>query len=180
MVFKVKTSSNGSPPRYKVRLVARGFEHKDGVDFLDTFAPVVRWETIRILIAIATYLNWTIHELDVLTAFLNGILTENIYMHQPLGFVRRGAKHLVCKLHKSLYGLRQSLCAWYALLHAALLAWKLTQSQADPNLYFAHINDHTIALLVYVDDIQISGSDLRFITQLKRHLQCTFKTSDLG
>ena len=179
-VFKVKSSNNGHPPRYKARLVARGFEQRDGVDYLETFASVVRWETIRILIAIATHLNWPIHQLDVLTAFLNGILAEDVYMHQPLGFIRKGTEHLVCKLHKSLYGLRQSPRAWYARLHAALLAWKLMQSQADPNLYFAHFKNHTIALLVYVDDILITGSDLRLINQLKGHLQQTFRTNDLG
>ena len=179
-VFKVKTNTNGQPPRYKARIVARGFEQQDGVDFGDTFAPVVRWETIRILIALATHLNWSIHQLDVLTAFLNGILTDEVYMYQPPGFIQRGTEHLVCKLHKSLYGLRQSPRAWYARLHAALLAWQLIQSQSDPNLYFAHIKNHTIALLVYVDDILITGSDPRLITQLKEHLQCTFQTNDLG
>ena len=179
-VFKVKPSNNGQPPRYKARLVARGFEQRDGVDYLETFAPVVRWETIRILIAIATHLNWPIHQLDVLTAFLNGILAEDVYMRQPLGFIRKGTEHLVCKLHKSLYGLRQSPRAWYARLHTALLAWKLLQSQADPNLYFAHFNNQTIALLVYVDDILITGSNLHLITQLKAHLQQSFQTNDLG
>ena len=176
-VFKVKP---GNPPRYKARLVARGFQQKDGIDFTDTFAPVVRWETIRILLAIATHLKWPIHQLDVLTAFLNGILEEDVYMHQPLGFIQPGAEHLVCKLHKSLYGLRQSPRAWYARLHAALLAWKLTPSHSDPNLYFAHVGHDTIALLVYVDDILITGSSISLITQLKNHLHSTFKTNDLG
>ena len=179
-VFKVKPSANGNPPRYKARLVARGFEQRDGSDFGDTFAPVVRWETIRTLVAIAIHLNWPIHQLDVLTAFLNGILLEDVYMLQPLGFIRRGSEHLVCKLHKSLYGLKQSPRAWYARLHNALLAWRLVQSSSDPNLYFAHIGTHTIALLVYVDDILITGSDLQLINKLKTHLQHHFKTSDLG
>jgi hypothetical protein len=133
-VYKIKPGANGNPTRYKARLVARGFEQQDGIDFLDTFAPVVRWETIRILIAIAVHLNWPIHQLDVLTAFLNGILREDVYMHQPPGFITPGAEHLVCKLHKSLYGLRQSPRAWYARLHAALLEWHLIQSKSDPNL----------------------------------------------
>ena len=179
-VFKIKTCNNGNPPRYKARLVARGFEQEDGSDFLDTFAPVVRWETIRTLVAIATHLGWPLHQLDVLTAFLNGILTEEVYMQQPPGFIRPGTAHLVCKLHKLLYGLRQSPRAWYARLHNALLAWHLQQSQADPNLYFAHFNQNTIVLLVYVDDILITGSDPRLITKLKAHLQNTFKTNDLG
>ena len=179
-VYKLKPGNHGSPPRYKARFVARGFEQKDGIDFHDTFAPVVRWETIRLLVAIAVHLNWPIHQLDILAAFLNGILKEDVYMHQPLGFTHQGAAHLVCKLHKALYGLRQSPRAWYARLHHALLAWKLTQSHSDPNLYFAHVQNGTVALLVYVDDILITGSNLSLITQLKHHLHRSFHTNDLG
>ena len=179
-VYKIKPATTGNPTRYKARLVARGFQQQDGVDFLETFAPVVRWETIRVLIAIAVHLNWPLHQLDVLTAFLNGILQEDVYMHQPHGFVKPGEEHLVCKLHKALYGLKQSPRVWYARLHAALLAWGLIQSLSDPNLYFAHIGSHTVALLVYVDDILLTGSNSKLIAQLKTHLQQQFKTNDLG
>ena len=178
-VFKIKPGS-GNQPRFKARLVARGFEQTSGVDFFDTFAPVVRWETIRTLLAIAVHLNWPIHQLDVLTAFLNGLLKEDVYMVQPPGFITPGLEHLVCKLHKSLYGLRQSPRAWYARLHAALLTWNLLQSHSDPNLYYAHIGNDTIALLVYVDDILITGSNLQLLNQLKSHLHHNFKTKDLG
>ena len=178
-VFKLKPGT-GQQPRFKARLVARGFEQTSGVDFFDTFAPVVRWETIRMLIAIAVHLNWPIHQLDVLTAFLNGILQEDVYMEQPPGFIHPGLEHLVCKLHKSLYGLRQSPRAWYARLHAALLTWNLLQSHSDPNLYYAHIGKDTIALLVYVDDILLTGSNLQLLNQLKTHLHRNFKTKDLG
>lgn len=178
-VFKTKPGT-GNQPRYKARLVARGFQQTSGVDFLETFAPVVRWETIRLLLAIAVHLNWPIHQLDVLTAFLNGILKEDVYMVQPPGFIKVGLEHLVCKLHKSLYGLKQSPRAWYARLHAALLAWNLLQSQSDPNLYYAHIGKDTIVLLVYVDDILLTGSNLQLLNQLKAHLHHNFKTKDLG
>lgn len=178
-VFKLKPGP-ANQPCFKARLVARGFEQTSGVDFLETFAPVVRWETIRTLIAIAVHLNWPIHQLDVLTAFLNGILKEDVYMFQPPGFLKPGFEHLVCKLHKSLYGLKQSPRAWYARLHAALLAWNLLQSHSDPNLYYAHIGNDTIALLVYVDDILLTGSNPQLLTQLKFHLHQNFKTKDLG
>lgn len=179
-VYKTKPGDTPTSLRYKARLVARGFEYQDGVDFLETFAPVVRWETIRTLIALAVHLNWPIHQLDVLTTFLNGILKEDVYKLQPQGFVRPGTEHLVCKLHKSLYGLKQSPRAWYARLHAALLAWNLIQSNSDPNLYFAHIGPNTIALLVYVDDILITCRCIKLITQLKSHLHKNFQTKDLG
>ena len=179
-VYKLKPGTTGNPTCYKARLAARGFEQQDGVDFLETFAPVVRWETIRVLIAIAVHLNWPLHQLDVLTAFLNGILKEDVYMYQPPGFVNPGEEHLVCKLHKALYGLKQSPRAWYARLHAALLAWGLIQSISDPKLYFAHIGPDTIALLVYVDDILLTGSNSQLIAKLKTHLHQNFKTNDLG
>jgi transposase InsO family protein len=179
-VFKVKPGNGVNQTRFKARLVARGFEQTYGVDFLETFAPVVRWETIRILIAIATHLNWPIHQLDVLIAFLNGILKEDVYMLQPPGFIQPGTEHLVCKLHKSLYGLKHSPRAWYARLHVALLAWKLTQFDSDPNLYFSHTGTATIVLLVYVDDIILTGSNLNLINRLKGHLHTTFRTNDLG
>ena len=179
-VYKIKPGINGTADRYKARLVARGFEQKFGIDYSDTFAPVVRWETIRILIALAVHLNWSIHQLDVLTAFLNGILTEDVYMYQPQGFIRSGTSHLVCKLHKALYGLRQSPRAWYARLHAALISWHLVQSQNDPNLYFAHSGSDTVALLVYVNDILLTGSNSQLITTLKNKLHKEFKTNDIG
>lgn len=177
-IYKIKPGVDGGATRYKARLVARGFEQKFGIDFTDTFAHVVRWETIRILIAIAVHLNWPIHQLDVLTAFLNGILEEDVYMYQPQGFVKPGTRHLVCKLHKALYGLRQSPRAWYARLHTALISWHLIQSQNDPNLYFAHTGTDTVALLVYVDDIILTGSNPRFISSLKHQLHQEFKTKN--
>ena len=101
-------------------------------------------------------------------------------MIQPPGFVKLGAEHLVCKLHKSLYGLKQSPRAWYARLHATLLLWNLVQSNSDPNLYYSHIGRDTTVLLVYVDDILLTGSNPRLIEQLKTHLHTTFRTNDLG
>lgn len=101
-------------------------------------------------------------------------------MLQPPGFVKPGMDHLVCKLHKPLYGLKHSPRAWYARLHAALLAWNLIQSHVDPNLYYAHIGTDTIALLVYVDDILLTGSNTQPIAQLKGHLHKNFRTNDLG
>ena len=180
MGLQGKTWKSWPTPAIQGQVVARGFEQQDGIDYLETFAPVVRWETIKILIALDVHLNWPIHQLDVLTAFLNGLLKEDVYMYQPPGFIRACTEHLVCKLLNSLYGLRQSPRAWYARLHAALLAWHLTQSQADPNLYFAHVGKDTIALLVYVDDIIVTGSNPLLITQLKNHLHQIFKTNDLG
>ena len=104
---------NGDIERLKARLVAWGFEQQYGVDFKETFAPVVKWSTIRALTARAVQLGHTIHHLDVKTAFLYGKITDDIYMAQPLGFIAPGKEHLVCKMNRALYGLRQSPRMWY-------------------------------------------------------------------
>jgi len=111
-VFKIKQGANGEVERYKARLVARGFTQTYGVDYNETFAPVAKFTSIRCILALAALEDMEIHQMDVKTAFLNGELEEEIYMEQPQGFMHQGAEHLVCKLHKSLYGLKQSPRAW--------------------------------------------------------------------
>ena len=111
-VFKVKTASDGSIERYKARLVAQGFSQKYGLDYDETFSPVVRPESIRTVIALAVKKGLKLHQMDVTTAFLNGELEEEVYMKQPEGFVADGQEHLVCKLRKSIYGLKQSPRCW--------------------------------------------------------------------
>ncbi len=107
-VFKVKHQSDGRVERYKCRLVAKGYSQKYGVDYDETFSPVVRFSSIRTLLYFAVQNNLHVHQMDVVTAFLNGHLDEEIYMEQPEGFVKPGEEHLVCKLKKSIYGLKQS------------------------------------------------------------------------
>ncbi len=105
-VFKIKQGANGEVEHYKARLVARGFTQTYGVDYNETFAPVAKFTFIRCILALTTLEDMEIHQMDVETTFLNGELEEEIYMEQPQGFVRQGSEHLVCKLHKSLYGLK--------------------------------------------------------------------------
>ena len=107
-VFKVKSGADGSVERYKARLVAQGFTQRYGSDYDETFCPVVRQESLRVLIALSVQYGLKLHQVDVTTAFLNGNLEEEVYMAQPNGFVKRGEEHLVCKLNKSIYGLKQS------------------------------------------------------------------------
>ena len=107
-VFKVKTDEGGKVERYKARLVAQGFTQKYGTDYDETFCPVVRLESIHTLIALSVQYGLELHQVDVTTALLNGELEEEVYMSQPEGFVAEGREHLVCRLKKSLYGLKQS------------------------------------------------------------------------
>ena len=105
-VFKLKSGQDGSVERYKARLVAQGFSQKYGTDYDETFCPVIRLESLCTMIALAVQHGLKLHQIDVTTAFLNGKLEEEVYMRQPEGFVAKGQEHLVCKLNKSLYGLR--------------------------------------------------------------------------
>ena len=111
-MFKLKHAADGTVERFKARLVAKGYTQKYGIDYDETSSPVVRFSSIRLLLAFAVQNDLLIHQMDVETTFLNGKLDEEIYMQQPEGYVKSGEEHLVCKLEKSLYGLKQSSRCW--------------------------------------------------------------------
>ena len=149
-VFKIKTKSDGSVDRYKARLVAKGFTQTYGIDYGETFAPVVRFETIRYLMAFAVQNKLEIHNIDVKTAFLNGELDETIYMEQPEGFIKDRSQ--VCLLKKSLYGLKQSPRCWNKKFSKYILNSGFIQSNADPCLFIKRQNGEIQILAIYVDD----------------------------
>ena len=120
-VFKLKINEDGSVERCKARLVAQGYSQEKGLNYDETFSPVVRSESIRSVIALASKNDLKMHQLDVTTAFLNGELEEEVYVKQPEGFVVEGQEHLVCKLKRSLYGLKQSPRCWKQTLHTQLM-----------------------------------------------------------
>ena len=116
-VYKVKTGKEGKIERYKARLVAQGYNQKYGSDYDETFCPVMRQESLRTLVALSTQFGLELHHVDVATAFLNGTLEEEVYMSQPKGYEKEGEEHLVCKLKKSIYGLKQSP-RWHLILNS--------------------------------------------------------------
>jgi hypothetical protein len=134
-LFKPKFNVDGSIDKYKARLVAKGYSQKEGIDYEDTFAPVAKLNTIRLMIALATKHSWKLHQLDVKSAFLNGELKEEVYLVQPEGFVKKGQEHLVCKLKKALYGLKQAPRSWYVKIDSFFLQKGFMKSMSDPNLY---------------------------------------------
>ena len=121
--------------QHKARLVAQGFLQKHGVDYDETFCPVIRFESVRTVIALAAKNDLKLHQLDITTAFLNGELNEDIYMKQPEGLEVKGKEHLVCKLNRSLYGLKQSPRCWNETLNSQLKKMHFKQLENDPCIY---------------------------------------------
>ncbi|KAJ9548882.1 hypothetical protein OSB04_021425 [Centaurea solstitialis] len=177
-VFKIKTKSDGSIDRYKARLVAKGFNQEYGIDYEETFALVARITSVRSLLAIAATKRWPLFQMDVKNAFLNGDLSEEVYMNPPPG-VSLPTGH-VCRLRKALYGLKQSPRAWFEKFSTTVLSLGFSASNYDSGLFTRTTDAGTILLLLYVDDMIITGSDSTGITLLKQSLSASFEMKDLG
>ena len=180
MGLQIKHKSDGSIERYKARLVAKGFTQLEGVDYQDTFSLTTKIIYVRCLLALAAARGWSLHQLDVNNAFLYGDLQEEIYMSLPLGLRRQGEEHLVCRLHKSLYGLKQASRQWFAKFSEAIRSAGFVQSKADYSLLTRKQGNSFIALLIYVDDILITGNDPVSIADIKKFLHNQFHLKDLG
>ena len=178
-VFKRKMNANGTVDRYKARLVAQGYSQKYGIDYDETFCPVVRFDSVRTLIALCVKNDLVMHQMDVTTAFLNGELKEEIYMKQPENFVEKGKEHLVCKLKRSIYGLKQSPRCWNNVLDAFLKELGFEQTHADLCLY-ASSEGEMCFIAVYVDDLIIACKDECKIANLKRAFAERFDMKDMG
>ena len=177
-VFKTKLKPDGSVEKLKARLVAKGFDQEEGLDYLETFSPVVRTATIRLVLDIATAKEWDIKQLDVTNAFLHGELNEPVFMHQPPGFMDPEKPSHVCRLTKALYGLKQAPRAWFDTFSNFLIDFGFTCCKSDPSLFTYHKDGKTLVLLLYVDDILLTGSDQ--VDQLLKSLNSRFSMKDLG
>jgi hypothetical protein len=168
-VFKLKRDEASAIVKHKARLVARSFVQQEGIDFDDTFAPMARMESVRLLFSLATQEGWHVHHMDVKSAFLNGDLKEEVYVHQPPGFMIPGKEGKVLYLRKALYGLRQAPWAWNAKLDSTLKGTGFRQSPHKAAIYRWGNGGNTLLVGVYVDNLVITGTkDARWQRSRKR------------
>ncbi|KAJ9561120.1 hypothetical protein OSB04_006280 [Centaurea solstitialis] len=179
-IFKKKMKTDGTIDKYKARLVIKGYRQKEGLDYFDTYSPVTRITSIRLVLAIAAIRNLQIHQMDVKTAFLNGELDEEIYMEQPEGFVAQGKENKVCKLVKSLYGLKQAPKQWHQKFDQAMLESGFKISECDKCVYMKDTTHGYVILCLYVNDMLIIGSDDKMIRSTKDMLKSKFDMKDMG
>ena len=180
-VFKIKRHADGSVERYKARLVAKGYSQLYGIDFTETFAPVVRFSSLRAILAIAAAADYEIHQMDVKTAFLNGDLDEDIYMQQPDGYRADGDQvDYVWKLNKSLYGSKQAGRAWNKKMDVALVELGFHALHSDCCVYIKRAASTVVFVLVYVDDLLLVTNDTTELKATKAALSGRFDMKDMG
>ena len=179
-IFKIKRNADGSINRYKARLVAQGFSQEQGIDFSEVFSPVARSVTIRSLLAVANIHNLEIHQMDVTTAFLNGDLDYEIYMEQPRGFIDAEHPTYVCKLKKSIYGLKQAARCWNTTLTQYLASVGYVKSTADDCVYVKTMKDNFVILALYVDDVIPISNNILMLENEKKQLKNQFEMVDNG
>ncbi|UYV71448.1 hypothetical protein LAZ67_8003257 [Cordylochernes scorpioides] len=178
-VFKTKCNSDGSVERHKARLVAKGYSQQYGIDYEETFAPVVRQSTIRMFLALAVEYNLILHQMDVQSAYLNGEIKEEIFMTQPENFVSRKYPEKVCRLKKAIYGLKQAGIVWHEKLDNELKNLGLKQLQSDNCVYIKH-DEGILLVAIYVDDLIIAAEREDTLKSFKESMKRIFKIKDLG
>ncbi|KAM2342887.1 hypothetical protein ACFX1X_015231 [Malus domestica] len=179
-VFKRKIGVDGNVETYKARLVAKGYRQREGIDYKETFSLVAMIKSIRILLVIAAYHDYEIWQMDVKTAFLNGYLEEELYMTQPEGFMSKSEKTKVCKLQRSIYGLKQASRSWNIHFDTEIKTFGFTQNEDDNCVYQKVVGEAVVFLVLYVDDILLFGNDTAILSSVKVWLSKTFHMKDLG
>ena len=180
-VYAIKLDPNGED-KYKARFVAKGYSQTPGTDYHETFSPTARITSVRMLMQLAIQKGMVVHQMDVKTAYLNAPIDCELYIEQPEGYERKGPndEKLVCKLKKSLNGLKQRGRNWNCLLHGHLTQEGFVQSLADPCVYVKSTEFGQVIAIVWVDDIIIAGSNTDVLKKVKESLMMRFKMKDLG
>jgi len=179
-VYKVKHNVDGSVSKYKARLVAKGYAQTYGIDYEETYSPIAKMTTIRAIIVMAVAKGWSLHQMDVKNVFLHGDLQEEVYMEQSPGYMDQTRHNLVCRLKKTLYGLKQTLRAWSDKIGQYLVTSEFETSNADISLYVKKTDHGIVVIVIYVDDLIIIGDSDVDIFYLKKLLKQKFEMKDLG
>jgi transposase InsO family protein len=178
-VYRIKHNADGSIERFKARLVAKGFSQRPGIDYFETFASTMRHSTIRVILALAAVEDLHLRSVDISHAFINSDIDAEVYMAQPLGYVQHGPKY-VCKLNKSIYGLKQSSRLWGEKLCAAMLELGFKKAYSDPSLYIFDRDNIRVIVPVFVDDITLASKSTDALDKFVAELATYFKLRDLG
>ncbi|KAL9253849.1 Retrovirus-related Pol polyprotein from transposon RE1-like protein [Drosera capensis] len=179
-VYKIKYNSDGSMDRYKARLVALRNHQREGLDFHETFCPVVKPTTVRLVFSFAVSIQWVVRQLDIKNAFLHGHLTEEVYMRKTSVFIHPTLSSHMCRLHKALYGLRQAPRAWLHRFSNFLLRSGFTQAKSDSSMFVYRRHSQILILLLYVDDIVVTENSHIFLSSFISFLFSKFAMKDLG
>jgi len=179
-VYKTKSNAEGKTERHKARLVVKGYKQQHGRDYEETFTPVARIETVRAVLSRAAKNKWKVYQMDVKSAFLNGVLMEEVYIEQPLGYEKKGQEHKVCRLKKALYGLKQESRAWYSRIDSYLLENGFEKCEGKPTLYIKKKDGKLLIVVLYVDDVIFTDNDDYLIENFKIVMKEEFEMTDMG
>lgn len=179
-VFKKKYGLDGRIDKFKARLVAKGYSQKEGIDYGEMFSPVAKLTSIRFMLSLAASHDFEIEQMDVKTTFLHGDLEEGIYMSHPEYFLEKSKEHLVCKLTKSLYGLKQSPRMWYQKYDSYVLSLGFMRSKPDHCVYYKIEDNQILIIALNVDDMLFIGNNKGMVSDLKSQLSLKFEMKDLG
>ena len=179
-IFRTKLNEKGEVDKCKARLVVKGYAQRYGIDYSEVFAPVARWDTIRLILALAAQKGWTVFQLDVKSAFLHGELEEAVYVEQPEGYVSKGEEHKVLKLKKALYGLKQAPRAWYSRIEGFFMKEGFEKCSHEHTLFLKHADGGKCLIIsLYVDDLIYTGNDGELCEKFKESMKLEFDMSDL-
>lgn len=179
-IYKLTHVADGSIEKYKARFVTRGFSQKEGIDYDETFVLVAMYTSIRTIISLVSIFGWKMYQMDVKTAFLNGNIKQEVFVEKPEGFVLHSRESHVCRLLKTLYGLKQALKVWYERIDGSTKDLGFRKNDIDSNIYLRVIKNQPLILVLYVDDLFFTGEDNLIDWWCKKEFTNEFEMKDLG